>query len=181
MPRRTTATRPVPFRAPRIPQIGKRRRVVERKGRELRPLAPVEVPMPPDQDEVLLARWEAWRALTGGSLPEYIVWQWLVNKKKQVPGVDFLYQHPMFGGRTAFGGYLVDYFFPGRRMGWRVMGLRWHRTNPDDRARDSIAKQLLSSEDILIIDLYEDDLMTRDTFTLEKAWRGESVSTARNL
>jgi len=135
--------------------------------------------MPSDVEEDRLARYAAWRAQTNGSLLEFIVWEWLVGKKKQIPGVDFVFQHPVFGGRTQFGGYLLDFYFPLQRMGWRVMGLRWHRTNPDDRARDNLAKQLLSSKGMRVIDLFEDDLMERPDFVLNKAWRGEQANTGR--
>ena len=108
-----------------------------------------------------------------GSVLEFIVWKWLVQKKKQVEGVDFLYQHPIFGGRTSFGGYLLDFFFPGRSEGWRVNGLRYHRTHPDDRARDKIAAQLLESQGIRVIDLWEDALLTYPDRVLALAWEGQ--------
>jgi very-short-patch-repair endonuclease len=149
--------------------------VFEVKGRELRPFAGPEIPLPPDQDQELLARFEGWRAVTAGSLIEFIVWEWLVNKKRQVPGVDFVYGWAIFGGRTQFGGYVLDFLFPLQKMGWRIQGLRWHRTNPDDRARDQIAAQLLESRGIKVVDLWEDSILTRTEFTLQKAWQGESV------
>jgi len=179
MARRIETTRPAPFRAPRIPQAGRLRRITEREGLELRPLAGPEIPLPPDQDQTLQDKWQAWNATIGGSLPEFIVWDWLVNTKKQKEGLDFVYQWPIFGGRTAFGGFVIDFIFPLQQMGWNVQGLRWHTSNPDDRARDMIAKQMLASRGLKIIDLYEDDLLTRPTLVLEGAWRGEQVNTSR--
>jgi hypothetical protein len=137
--------------------------------------------MPPEEDEQVLARFASWKATYNGSLPEFIVWEWLVNKKKQRPGIDFIYQHPIFGGRTAFGGFVLDYFFPLQKMGWRVQGLRWHDTNPDDRARDQLAKMLLTSRGILVVDLYEDDLLMRPDLALNLAWQGQQANTARGI
>jgi len=176
MARRISFDRPAPFRAPRIPQAGRLRRVAERKGLELRPLAGPEIPMPPEQDQALADRAAAWMAAYHGSLPEFIVWDWLVGTKKQRDGLDFLYQYPVMGGRTAFGGFVLDFWFPLQQMGWNVQGLRWHWSNPDDRARDMIAKQMLASRGLKIIDLYEDDLLVRPDLVLAMAWRGEQVT-----
>lgn len=179
MARRARLTRPTPMRVPKIRRAKSLRQAPGREGEPPPPPTPPEIPMTPDQDEALLARWEAWRAQTNGSLPEYICWEWLTGKKRQIPGVDFIYQYAVFGGRTQFGGYVADFWFPQMRMVWRVMGLRWHRTNPNDRARDLVAKQLLSSGGMVVVDLYEDDLFTRPTFVLNKAWQGQRASTAR--
>ena len=106
MARRTKLT-PTPFRVPRVPSPGRQRRVFERQGLELRPLAGPDIPLPPDQDAELQARWQAWQEQVDpvGSLPEFIVWEWLVNNKRQRAGIDFMYQHPLMGGRTEFGAY----------------------------------------------------------------------------
>ena len=179
MARRISFDRPAPFRAPRIPQAGRLRRVAERKGLELRPLAGPEIPMPPEQDQALADRAAAWMAAYHGSLPEFVVWDWLVGTKKQRPGVDFIYQSPIMGGRTSFGGFVADFYFPLQQMVWNVQGLRWHWSNPDDRARDMIAKQLLAGRGIVLLFLWEDDILVRPGLTLEKAWRGEQLNTGR--
>lgn len=156
------------------------RRVFERKGLALRPLAGPEIPLPGEQDEQLRARWEAWRAIYFGSLPEFIVWEWLKNKKRQVEGRDFIYQWSVFGGRTAFGGFVLDFYFPARALGWMVQGLRYHLTNPDDRSRNQVAKQILAAQELTVIEIWEDDLMTRPDFVLELAWQGQAASLARS-
>jgi hypothetical protein len=137
---------------------------------EPRPPAGPEIPIPPEQDEALLARYEEWKAQYNGSLPEFLVFEFLVIEKKQVPNVDFYFQHPVFGGRTRFGGYILDYYLPTRLEGWRVMGERWHLEQPEDRARDAIMKVQLMSQGMKVIDLWEDDLMTRRDFVLGLAW-----------
>lgn len=159
-----------PLVAPRRPRTPGREATAEREGVELRPLAGPEIPIVEEQEEALLARFESWRAETNGSLPEFIVWEFLTINKKQVPGVDFIYQHSLFGGRTRFGGYVLDYFLPLRREGWNVQGERYHLEAPQSRARDAIMKAQLTAEGMKVIRLYEGDLLTRPDFVLTLAW-----------
>src|SRR3990167_11221196 len=172
-PRRVTSlTAPTPRQAPRVPEPPLSGRRFEVGGRELRPLAGPEIPIPPEQDEDFLARYEVWRSFTAGSLPEYIVWEFLIFRKKQVPGLDFVYQSPLLGGRTEFGGFILDFYFPLRSAGWRVQGKFYHFLTPGDRARDTISRAIFEGRGIQIIDLWDDDLLTRPIFVLEAAWEG---------
>jgi len=164
--------------APRVPRAPERRRTFQREGREQRPFK-IEIPLPPEDDERLWAEFVPWHEETNGSFPEFIVWKWLINEKRQRQNIDFYYQHPMFGGRTVYGGFLLDFFFPMKSMGWRVMGLRWHLIKPRDRARDLVSKQQLEGRGIHIVDLWEDDILNRREYTLEKAWRGFSLQPRR--
>ncbi len=165
-----------PLVAPRKPRTPGRRETFERGGVTLRPLAGPEIPIPPEQEEALLARFEQWKGRWNGSLPEFLVWEFLVIEKKQVPNVDFVFQHPLFGGRTRHGGFILDYFLTMRQEGWRVMGERYHLEQPQDRARDAIASTILMAQGLKVIDLWEDDLMTRRDFVLNLAWdRGVGV------
>ena len=177
MPRRPSeiSIRPT-LTAPEKPEIPGAAATVEREGRALTPLAPRPIPIEPEQEQAFLARFDAWRSQTNGSLPEFIVWEFLVKDKKQIPGFDFIFQHPVLGGRTRFGGYILDFFFNLRQEGWRVQGERFHLEKPSDRARDQIARQQLSNRGLHIIDLWEDDLISRPLFVLNAAWeRGASV------
>ncbi|KKN83861.1 hypothetical protein LCGC14_0295140 [marine sediment metagenome] len=162
--------------SPRRPRTPGQAEAAEREGRELRPLSGSGFPIPPEQEEALLQRFEVWKAKWNGSLPEFIVWEFLTIDKKQIPDVDFLFQHGIFGGRTRFGGYILDYFLERRLEGWRVMGERFHLEQPEDRARDFIMKTQLMSQGIKVIDLWETDLLTRRDFVLSLAWeRSASV------
>ena len=134
-----------------------------------------DFPIPPEQDEALLARYEEWRVRWNGSLPEFLTFEYLTIRRQQIPNVDFVFQHPVFGGRTRFGGYILDFFLQRRLEGWRVNGERFHLEKPEDRARDAIMKAQLSSQGIRVIDLWEDDLMQRRDFVLDLAWT-QSVS-----
>ena len=168
---------------PQFPQAprtsGIRRDVRLPGGRELRPLRGPEVPLPSDQEAVRVARWEAFRARTAASYPEFICYEWLVLKKKLKPNTDFVFQSPIFGGRTAFGGFVLDFYFPDRRMAWFVQGLRYHFTKTTDRARDILAVAAVSARGINVVQLFEDYIITREEYTLVHAFRGEQISRRR--
>lgn len=142
---------------------------------EIRPLAPPSIEIPANEDEDFLRRFEAWHARTNGSLPEFIVLEFLLFEKKQIEGIDFVFQHPQLGGRTEFGGFVLDFFFPSKNMGWRVQGERWHRLQAADRGRDLVAKTTLASRGIEVIDLWENDLLTRRDLVLRLAWEGREL------
>jgi hypothetical protein len=144
-----------------------------------RPLAGPAIPIPANEDEQLLAEYTSWREVTAGSFAEFLVWDWLVKVKRQLPSIDFYYQYPLAGGRTAYGGWVLDFYFPQKGMGWRVMGLRWHLLKPEDRARDLMAKQILEGRGIHTVDLWEDDLLATRIGTLEKAWNGQEMRPGR--
>ena len=161
--------------APEVPGAPFPERRFRVGGLEIRPLAGPDIPIPANEDEDLIRRYELWHARTNGSLPEFIVYEFLVFKKKQIENVDFIFQHPLLGGRTEFGGFVLDFFFPLRSEGWRVMGERYHLLQPADRARDLIAEGILESRGIQVIDLWEQDLLVRADYVLELAWRGQEV------
>ena len=150
-----------PFKRPRVPGA---------EAAEAGPLAGPAIPISPEQDEALLARYETWKAKWSGSLPEFIVWEFLTITKRQIESHDFVFQHPMFGGRTKFGGFLLDFYLVYRNEGWRVQGERWHLVKPEDRARDALAKVQLAGRGMKIIDLWENDLLMRREFVLNLAW-----------
>jgi hypothetical protein len=142
---------------------------------EIRPLAPPSIEIPANEDEDFLRRFEAWHLRTNGSLPEYICYEFLVFEKKQKEGVDFVFQHPLLGGRTEFGGFVLDFLFPSKNLGWRVQGERYHLLQAADRGRDLVARTLLESRGIEVIDLFEDDLLTRRDLVLRLAWEGRQL------
>ena len=174
---RTTVPQPPrPFELPRTPLPHKRVQTGQ-FGVELRPLAEPSIPLPANEDEDFLQRFAVWHQITNGSLPEYIAWEFLVFQKKMEPGIDFVFQNPILGGRTEFGGFVLDYFFPATRMGWRVQGERFHLLQSKDRARDDVAEATLVSRGVSpVIDLWEDDLLTRPIRVLEMALRGQEVT-----
>ncbi len=166
--------------APAVPRSPfSERRFQAEGGLEIRPLSGPTIPIPANEDEDRLRRYEAWHARTNGSIPEFIVYEFLVFQKKQIEGIDFVFQHPQFGGRTEFGGFVLDFFLISRRAGWRVLGRRFHLLQAEDRARDLIVEGLLESRGIEVINLYDDDLLIRPDFVLALAWEGREVTERR--
>ena len=163
---------PSPPELPKTPFPGRR---FEIEGLEIRPLSGPAIDIPKTEDEDFLRRFDGWHALTNGSLPEYIVYEFLVFKKKQIPGVDFIFQHPLLGGRTLFGGFVLDFFLTLRQAGWRVLGTRFHLLQAQDRARDLIARSMIEQRGIQVIDLWDDDLLERAEYVLNLAWGGQEV------
>lgn len=157
--------------------IPKRTRSFERGGRRLGPPRLV-YPIPPTDDPTVSAAYEEWRQVyPTGSLPEFIVFNWLISKGLQL-GVDFTYQEVLLGGRTEFGGFVLDFYFPPpRAMVWEVNGLRYHLMEPRSRARERVKRHLLASRGFTVIDLWEDDIMTRPDYTMEHALRGLQLPT----
>jgi very-short-patch-repair endonuclease len=137
---------------------------------EPRPPAGPEIPIPPEQDEALLARYEAWKSQWNGSLVEFIVWEYLTIQKKQTHGTDFIFQAPFLGGRTLYGGFIADFAFPLRNEIWMVQGIRWHLQQPADRAKTFMAEAQLSAMGWKVLELWEDDILERPLFVLDLAW-----------
>ena len=92
-----------------------------------------------------------------GSLPERIVWKWLIDQ-------DYLFeaQRSEFGGRLVLGGAVVDflvYDIAGRPVALRVMGDYWHGPKfPERQARDDEQFYRLTARGYLVVDLWEKDI-----------------------
>lgn len=155
---------------PKAPSSNLTRSIPKIEFREYEPLQSER-----EQTEERWRRWQASPAAAGkgsASILEFLVWEFLTYKKKQIENVDWIYQYPLMGGRTRFGGFVADFYFPMRREVWNPAGLQFHWTDPQDRARDLMAKQVLAGRGIRLLYLWEDDLMNRPDYTLEQAWRG---------
>ena len=167
MPRRK------PFALPKLPELPKLPST--RTGRSLKVVVP-SVPNQPSEAQTTEARWHVWQTKHPdkgtASILEFLVYEFLVDVKKQVEGVDFIYQYPLMGGRTQFGGFVADFYFPARREVWNPAGLHFHWTTAVNRARDIVAKQVLAGRGIKLIYLWEDDLLNRPQYTMNKAWNG---------
>ena len=102
-----------------------------------------------------------------GTLPERIVWKWLVDEDYR-----FITQGAEFGGRMVIGGAVVDfvvYDIAGRPVALRVMGDYWHGPKfPDRQARDDEHYHRLTAMGYLVVDLWEKDIyeaVRRDRLT----------------
>lgn len=92
-----------------------------------------------------------------GTLPERIVWKWLVDQD-----YSFIGQSSEFGGRLTVGGSVVDflvYDIAGKPTALRVMGDYWHGPKfPDRQARDDEQYYRLTGSGYLVVDLWEHDI-----------------------
>ena len=174
------------------------KRILEALGKKLRPKAPSSPPQPKIRIRPLRDRtgsdpiihgldvtfeedYQRWGGRAKGTKPEYIVWRWLTNTKQLVEGVDFQFQSGQFGGRIMFGGVVVDFFFPGLRMAWRVQGERFHLLETADRVRDLMDKQRLFETGFDVIDLWAEDLETRPNLVLGLAWQRRELNPNRGF
>lgn len=160
--------------APKVPRTKEGSRPDKRS-----PLAGPDIALPdPEKDRE--DRWRLWQQRPGhagtGSILEFICWEYLVKTKKLREGVDFQYQVPFLGGRTQFGGFVADFYLPAKKLVWNPAGLQFHWTGPKERANDKLSTVLLRGKGVKQVFLYEDDLLQRPRYTLDKAWNGEQVS-----
>jgi very-short-patch-repair endonuclease len=170
MVRRARLTLPQFPQPPKVPATPLQERRFRRGGLEFRPFAGPDVPIPATEDEDFLVRFEAWHAATNGSLPEYIVYEFLVFKKRQREGLDFQFQRPFFGGRTVFGGFVADFVFQQRGEVWQINGERYHLLQARDRARDRVARAEMTGRGFKVLALWEQDLLVRPGLVLNLAW-----------
>jgi hypothetical protein len=76
-------------------------------------------------------------AITAGTVPELLVYDWLTRK-----GIPFEFQVEVQGGRQNHGGSVVDFIVhSGRNWAWRIQ--TWYHTLPEKRARDAIQRKLI--------------------------------------
>jgi hypothetical protein len=95
-----------------------------------------------------------------GSLPELIVLQTLVRLGLQ-PGVDFVFQSPLFGGRLNRGGLVIDFLFSNPPdLAINVQGSFFHfEQGGTVIARDVLARAQLAGEGITLIFIDEEDVL----------------------
>ncbi len=125
-------------------------------------------------------RFNAWRhsspKYAAGSVPEFIVFDYLVRVKRWKDGFDFKYQYGLFGGRTQYGGFVLDFYIIHGNLAWNVQGLKYHLERTQDRAKVNIQNALLSQRGLRVVSLWEDDLQERPEFTIQAALRGQSTN-----
>jgi len=118
------------------------------------------------------------RETGGGTYPEFLVWKWLRDKGYQ-PDIDFRFQSSFFGGRLDLGGLVADFVIDAQipPLVIRVQGDYWHRL-PGRAARDFFEMVRLLELGFSVVDVWEDDLMTRLDFTMNEAMKGHSLREA---
>jgi very-short-patch-repair endonuclease len=131
-------------------------------------------------DSEFMRRYNEWRssspAYQAGSIPEFIVWEYLTKKKNWHDGVDFKYQYNLFGGRTKFGGFVLDFFIVRGQIAINVQGLKYHLERVQDRAKVQLQDAMLAGRGFRVISVWEDDLLERPDYAIEAALRGQATN-----
>jgi len=78
-----------------------------------------------------------------GSLPERILYKYLITQMKFVEGIEFDFQGAQEGGRMELGGFVADFVFPILKLVIQVQGV-WHKeylqARKDEQQADILAE-----------------------------------------
>ena len=141
----------------------------------------VRLPELPEEDQDQI-EYFAWKPRYGGTFIEFLVFRWLVKKANLTENEDFIYQSATQGGRSIVGGAVVDFELPLLGLAFRVQGEFFHLEvhNGGQTGIDFMQKTLIESQrEIVVVDLYERDLLERLNTTMEYAMRGLPVREVR--
>ena len=105
-----------------------------------------------------------------GSIPEYVAYQAFVQLGLE-PDKDFVYQSPLMGGRMDKGGVVIDFLFiEPPDLAVNVQGVYYHyETGVEAKGRDMMARASLAGEDIKLIFIDDDDLLSDPTYYCREA------------
>lgn len=96
-----------------------------------------------------------------GTLPERIVYKWLVSMMRFIPDVDFDFQSSLQGGRMELGGILADFLFPNIKIIIQVQGPThkvFLRSMKDEEQRQLLAEMGYTVYEIGLDTIYNEDL-----------------------
>jgi len=112
------------------------------------------------------------KSVLRGTLPERIVFKFLVDKLRMVEGVDFTFQSSQSGGRIELGGIVVDFLFPEMKLIIQVQGPThdtFLRAKKDIEQVDILTEmgyRVFEITDDMIYNEYRFDGWMRSTFNL---------------
>lgn len=95
-----------------------------------------------------------------GTLPERIVYKWLVSRLRMVPDVDFDFQSSLQGGRMELGGILADFLFQHIRIILQVQGpthTQYLRSRKDEEQRQLLAEMGYTVYEIDVDTVYNEE------------------------
>ena len=107
-----------------------------------------------------------------GSLPEWQFYASLVELGYE-PNEDFTYQSPLMGGRMDKGGLVIDFMFNDPPdLAVNVQGVYYHyEFGVEAKAQDIMAKASLAGQNITLIFIDDDDLMSDPRYYCREALR----------
>ena len=105
-----------------------------------------------------------------GSVPEYVAYSTFIELGRE-PGQDFTYQSPLMGGRLDKGGFVIDFMFSDPPdLAINVQGVYYHyEFGVEAKARDVIARASLAGQNITLIFIDDDDLMSDPRYYCREA------------
>ena len=105
-----------------------------------------------------------------GSVPEYVAYSTFIELGRE-PGQDFTYQSPLMGGRLDKGGFVIDFMFTDPPdLAINVQGVYYHyEFGVEVKARDVIARASLAGQNITLIFIDDDDLMSDPRYYCREA------------
>ena len=105
-----------------------------------------------------------------GSIPEYIAYKTFVELGLE-PGQDFTYQSPLLGGRMDKGGFVLDFLFTEPPdLAVNVQGVYYHyEFGVEAKARDVMARASLAGQNITLIFIDDDDLISDPRYYCREA------------
>jgi len=105
-----------------------------------------------------------------GSGPEYLAYQTFIELGRK-PGLDFTYQSPLMGGRLDKGGFIIDFMFTNPPdLAINVQGVYYHyEFGVEAKARDVMARAGLAGQNITLIFIDDDDLMSDPRYYCREA------------
>ena len=105
-----------------------------------------------------------------GSVPEYVAYSTFVEMGKE-PGQDFTYQSPLMGGRLDKGGFIIDFLFSDPPdLAINLQGVYYHyEFGVEAKARDVMAKASLAGQNITLVFIDDDDLLSDPRYYCREA------------
>ena len=105
-----------------------------------------------------------------GSGPEYLAYRTFIELGRE-PGQDFTYQSPLMGGRLDKGGFVIDFMFTDPPdLAINVQGVYYHyEFGVEAKARDVMARASLAGQNITLIFIDDDDLMSDPRYYCREA------------
>ena len=105
-----------------------------------------------------------------GSGPEYLAYSTFIELGRE-PGQDFTYQSPLMGGRLDKGGFVIDFMFTDPPdLAINVQGVYYHyEFGVEAKARDVMARASLAGQNITLIFIDDDDLMSDPRYYCREA------------
>ena len=105
-----------------------------------------------------------------GSVPEYVAYQTFIELGLE-PGEDFTYQSPLMGGRMDKGGFVLDFLFTNPPdLAVNVQGVYYHyEFGVEAKARDVMARASLAGQNLTLVFIDDDDLMSDPRYYCREA------------